>query len=118
MVLGVRVHGPNVVDADVKLDETFRAVPVPEKLGIPVLYRVQSGTGGEEIWSLTKILDLRADSVDVFFAFSSEAARDRRDGVREWGWLIDNGYVILADDVFAALVCLVKVNDIAISYAL
>ncbi len=69
MVLGVRVHGPGVVDADVKLDETFRAVPVPEKLGIPVLYRVQSGTGGEEIWRLTKILDLRGRFCWCFFAF-------------------------------------------------
>ena len=46
MVLGVRVHGPDVVDVEVKLDETFRSVPVPEKLGIPVLYKTQSGTGG------------------------------------------------------------------------
>lgn len=46
MVLGVRVHGPDVLDAEVKLDETFRSVPVPEKLGIPVLYKKQPGTGG------------------------------------------------------------------------
>ena len=49
MVLGVRVHGPDVVDVEVKLDETFRSVPVPEKLGIPVLYKTQSGTGGAAI---------------------------------------------------------------------
>ena len=48
MVLGVRVHGADVVDCEVKLDETFRSVPIPEKLGIPVLYKLQSGTGGDD----------------------------------------------------------------------
>eukprot|EP00931_Biecheleriopsis_adriatica_P059689 TRINITY_DN35763_c0_g1_i1.p1 TRINITY_DN35763_c0_g1~~TRINITY_DN35763_c0_g1_i1.p1 ORF type:complete len:351 (-),score=91.45 TRINITY_DN35763_c0_g1_i1:21-1052(-) len=48
MVLGVRVHGPTVTDAEVKLDETFRAVPVPRELGIPLLYKKQSGTGGDD----------------------------------------------------------------------
>ncbi|CAJ1350573.1 unnamed protein product [Effrenium voratum] len=48
MVLGVRVHGPDVVNAEVKLDETFRPVPIPAKLGIPVLFKAQPGTGGDD----------------------------------------------------------------------
>lgn len=48
MVLGVRVHGDNIVDREVVLDETFRSVPVPTKLGIPLLYKKQSGTGGDD----------------------------------------------------------------------
>ena len=46
MVLGVRVHGPDVVNAEVKLDETFRPVPIPAKLGIPVLFKELSSRNG------------------------------------------------------------------------
>eukprot|EP00440_Ansanella_granifera_P076401 gb/GFBE01082908.1/.p1 GENE.gb/GFBE01082908.1/~~gb/GFBE01082908.1/.p1 ORF type:complete len:343 (+),score=83.92 gb/GFBE01082908.1/:1-1029(+) len=48
MVPGVRVHGSDVVDVEVKLDETFRAVPVPAELGIPLLFKKQPGTGGDD----------------------------------------------------------------------
>mmetsp|Transcript_93560 Transcript_93560/g.166451 ORF Transcript_93560/g.166451 Transcript_93560/m.166451 type:complete len:342 (-) Transcript_93560:230-1255(-) len=48
MVPGVRVHGPDARDAEVKLDETFRQVPVPTRLGVPLLYKIQSGTGGDD----------------------------------------------------------------------
>lgn len=47
-VLGVRVHGSTVTDADVMLDSSFRRVPVPQKLGIPLLYKLMSGTGGDD----------------------------------------------------------------------
>lgn len=42
------MHGPDVVDCEVRLDESFRSVPIPEKLGIPVVYKLQSGTGGDD----------------------------------------------------------------------
>lgn len=48
MVPGVRVHGSEATDVEVKLDDNFRAVPVPAKLGIPVLCKRQSGTGGDD----------------------------------------------------------------------
>lgn len=47
-VLGLRVHGDTVLDADVSLDSSFKAVPVPHKLGIPVMYKKMSGTGGDD----------------------------------------------------------------------
>eukprot|EP00435_Cladocopium_sp_Y103_P023282 s482_g5.t1 len=65
MVLGVRVHGPDVVDVEVKLDETFRSVPVPEKLGIPVLYKTQSGTGGDDS-------EIRSNAIVRFMADTSD----------------------------------------------
>eukprot|EP00930_Biecheleria_cincta_P002109 TRINITY_DN103154_c0_g1_i1.p1 TRINITY_DN103154_c0_g1~~TRINITY_DN103154_c0_g1_i1.p1 ORF type:complete len:358 (+),score=76.31 TRINITY_DN103154_c0_g1_i1:52-1074(+) len=48
MAPGVRVHGPAATDVEVKLDDNFRAVPVPARLGIPVLCKRQSGTGGDD----------------------------------------------------------------------
>lgn len=48
MVPGVRVHGSTAKDVEVKLDDNFRAVPVPARLGIPVLCKRQSGTGGDD----------------------------------------------------------------------
>jgi len=48
MVLGVRVHGDTVQDHEVKLDTLFREVPVPVKLGLPLLYKKLPGTGGDD----------------------------------------------------------------------
>lgn len=49
MVLGVRVHGDTVTDVDVKLEpSSFRAVPVPQRLGIPLMYKMMPGTGGDD----------------------------------------------------------------------
>jgi len=47
-LLGVRVHGDSIEDADVCLNELFKAVPVPTKLGIPLVYKKMSGTGGDD----------------------------------------------------------------------
>lgn len=48
VVPGVRVHGSDIVDADVRLDSTFCAVPVATKLGIPLMWKKMSGTGGDD----------------------------------------------------------------------
>jgi hypothetical protein len=48
MVLGIRVHGAKVEDHEVTLDSLFREVPVPTKLGIPLMYKKMSGTGGDD----------------------------------------------------------------------
>lgn len=48
MVLGVRVHGANVSDVNVQLDDLFASVPVPAKLGIPLLFKKLPGTGGDD----------------------------------------------------------------------
>jgi len=49
MVLGVRVHGENVENVDnIKFDDNFRAVPIPCKLGIPLMIKKMSGTGGDD----------------------------------------------------------------------
>ena len=47
-VLGVRVHGDSVTDVDVHLDDSFKGVPVPNKIGIPLAYKLMSGTGGDD----------------------------------------------------------------------
>lgn len=48
MVLGVRVHGDVVDNVDVTFDDRFHAVPVPAELGIPVMWKKMSGTGGDD----------------------------------------------------------------------
>ena len=48
MVLGVRVHGDTVKDVEVTLDDSFRAVSVPALLGVTVLWKKMSGTGGDD----------------------------------------------------------------------
>lgn len=48
MVPGVRVHGDKITEVDVKLDDLFRAVPLPALLGVPVAYKKMSGTGGDD----------------------------------------------------------------------
>lgn len=48
MVLGVRVHGDTVVDEEVALDALFMPVPVPSKVGVPVVFKKMSGTGGDD----------------------------------------------------------------------
>ncbi|CAE8645414.1 unnamed protein product [Polarella glacialis] len=48
MVLGVRVHGDRVIDADVALDDSFKPVPVPQLLGVPLIWKMLSGTGGDD----------------------------------------------------------------------
>jgi len=48
MVPGVRVHGDTVTDVEVALDDQFRAVPVPARLGVPVMWKKMSGTGGDD----------------------------------------------------------------------
>mmetsp|Transcript_32632 Transcript_32632/g.91654 ORF Transcript_32632/g.91654 Transcript_32632/m.91654 type:complete len:343 (-) Transcript_32632:141-1169(-) len=48
MLLGVRVHGDTVTNAEVALDSLFRAVPVPGTLGVPILYKKLPGTGGDD----------------------------------------------------------------------
>jgi len=60
-VLGVRIHGDSVTDADVRLDDSFKAVPVPNKLGIPLVYKMMSGTGGDDS-------DIRSNSIVRFMA--------------------------------------------------
>jgi len=47
-VPGVRVHGDSITDVDVRLDDSFKAVPVPSELGIPLVYKLMSGTGGDD----------------------------------------------------------------------
>lgn len=47
-VPGVRVHGTDVKDVDVRLDSSFRAVPVATKLGVPLMWKKMSGTGGDD----------------------------------------------------------------------
>jgi len=39
MVLGVRVHGDKVENIEVPLDGTFKPVPVPTLLGVPLVYK-------------------------------------------------------------------------------
>ena len=41
MVPGVRVHGASVTDVEITVDETFvrQRVPVPDKLGVPLLWK-------------------------------------------------------------------------------
>jgi len=46
--LGVRMHGDCVDNANVRLDDCFKAVPVPNKLEIPLVYKIMSGTGGDD----------------------------------------------------------------------
>ena len=65
MVPGVRVHGPTVQNVEVKLDETFRSVPVPEKLGVTILYKIQSGTGGDDS-------GIRSNAIVRFMADTSD----------------------------------------------
>lgn len=48
MVPGVRVHGDKVVDQEVALDDLFREVPIPAKLGVPLVYKKMPGTGGDD----------------------------------------------------------------------
>mmetsp|Transcript_10156 Transcript_10156/g.22877 ORF Transcript_10156/g.22877 Transcript_10156/m.22877 type:complete len:346 (-) Transcript_10156:152-1189(-) len=48
MVAGVRVHGGTAVDADVHIDDTFRSVPVPTLMGVPLMWKKMSGTGGDD----------------------------------------------------------------------
>ena len=64
-MLGVRVHGPKVEDVEVKVDETFRSVPVPEKLGVVILYKIQSGTGGDDS-------EIRSNAIVRFMADTSD----------------------------------------------
>jgi len=65
MVPGVRVHGPDKQDVEVKIDETFRSVPVPEKLGVTILYKIQSGTGGDDS-------NIRSNAIVRFMADTSD----------------------------------------------
>lgn len=48
MVPGVRVHGDQVTEVDVKLDDLFQVVPIPALLGVPVALKKMSGTGGDD----------------------------------------------------------------------
>jgi len=72
MVLGVRVHGDSIVDADVTMDETFRAVPVPTACGVPLLYKKMSGTGGDDS-------DIRSNAIVRMMA-------DPDDGFAPYEW--------------------------------
>mmetsp|Transcript_48618 Transcript_48618/g.157092 ORF Transcript_48618/g.157092 Transcript_48618/m.157092 type:complete len:342 (-) Transcript_48618:96-1121(-) len=67
MVLGVRVHGDKVVDVDVALDDNFRSVPVPSMLGVPLVYKIMSGTGGDDSHIRSNIIvRFMSDPMDGF----------------------------------------------------
>lgn len=71
-VLGVRVHGDEVVEVEVKLDQSFMQVPVPFRLGQPILYKKLSGTGGDDS-------QIRSNSIVRFMA-------DPDDGMAPLEW--------------------------------
>mmetsp|Transcript_130418 Transcript_130418/g.353947 ORF Transcript_130418/g.353947 Transcript_130418/m.353947 type:complete len:349 (-) Transcript_130418:180-1226(-) len=66
-VLGVRVHGDDVADVEVALDAAFMQVPVPFRLGQPILYKKLSGTGGDDSQiKSSSIVRFMADPDDGF----------------------------------------------------
>eukprot|EP00928_Gymnodinium_smaydae_P066353 TRINITY_DN49376_c0_g1_i1.p2 TRINITY_DN49376_c0_g1~~TRINITY_DN49376_c0_g1_i1.p2 ORF type:complete len:369 (+),score=88.77 TRINITY_DN49376_c0_g1_i1:73-1107(+) len=48
MVLGVRIHGDVAKDVEVRFDDSCVAIPVTERIGLPVLLKKMSGTGGDD----------------------------------------------------------------------
>lgn len=48
MVFGVRVYGDSVVNTEVVLNDLFCPVPIAAALGIPIVYKKMSGTGGDD----------------------------------------------------------------------
>ena len=48
MVLALHVHGDKVTNIEVVFDETFREVPAPVKMGVPLFYKKLPGTGGDD----------------------------------------------------------------------
>eukprot|EP00929_Paragymnodinium_shiwhaense_P040033 TRINITY_DN20932_c0_g1_i1.p1 TRINITY_DN20932_c0_g1~~TRINITY_DN20932_c0_g1_i1.p1 ORF type:complete len:363 (+),score=111.35 TRINITY_DN20932_c0_g1_i1:85-1173(+) len=44
-VPGLRVHGCELQEVDVVIDEKFKAVPFPQTLGVPLVYKCERGLG-------------------------------------------------------------------------
>lgn len=68
MVPGVRVHGNTVLDTEVNIDEQFRCVPVPSKLGVPIVYKKMPGTGGDDSHIRSNVIVRFMADVDDGFA--------------------------------------------------
>lgn len=44
----MRVHGDQITEVEVKLDDRFEGIPIPALLGVPVAFKKMSGTGGDD----------------------------------------------------------------------